>query len=151
MKNLFNNIAVLICLIILSCSENSENVNLITNKEFDVISHNKLSGNGSEGISESNLVIDNDSDWQNLILQMDSVNNVSSSFSETNIDFDNFIVIAIFLDIKPSGWKLKISNLEEDENNIYVSINEEILISTVMTQPFSIVKIPTTSKPIIFN
>ena len=116
---------------------------------FTEIGQGALFGNGVENISQSNLLINNQTDWQNLISQMNSVNNVSDTFSETSIDFDNFSVIAIFLEIKGNGWEVVINTIIENEDYITISIQETEFMTTVITQPFQIVKIPKTTKEIV--
>ena len=116
---------------------------------FTEIGQGALFGNGVENISQSNLLINNQTDWQNLVSQMNSVNNVSDTFSETSIDFDNFSVIAIFLEIKGNGWEVVINTIIENEDYITISIQETESMTTVITQPFQIVKIPKTTKEIV--
>jgi hypothetical protein len=118
---------------------------------FTEIGKGALFGNGTEGISQSNIVIDNTTDWQNLMTQMNSFNNVTNEFSETNIDFNTYIVIAIFLEVKQNGWEVEISNIEENTTDMMVSKTETEAINSVITQPFHIVKIPVTNKPIEFE
>lgn len=118
---------------------------------FTEIGKGAIFGNGTEGIAQSNIVIDNTTDWQNLMTQMDSFNNITNEFSETNIDFNIYTVIAIFLEVKPSGWEVEISNIEENNTNIMVSKTETEADNSVITQPFHIVKIPITNKPIEFE
>tara|TARA_B100000768_G_C11037098_1_gene272609 strand:+ start:143 stop:589 length:447 start_codon:yes stop_codon:yes gene_type:complete len=129
--------------------DNNEKIN--QKVEFTEIGKGSLFGNGNESILRSNLVINNQSDWQNLIDQMNSVNNVSSTFSETSIDFTSFSVIAIFLDIKQNGSEITINTITENETNILVSTQETELDNTVITQPFHIVKIQKTNKEIVFE
>ncbi len=134
------------------CNNNKDNQAFPQNKEFNAIYHGTLGGNGSEGITQSNMVIDNTSNWQNLMSQMNNrFHKVSDSFSETDIDFDNYLIIAVFLDVKPSGWEVKITNITENENNLIISTKETVFLTTVITQPFSIVKIPVTDKTIDFK
>lgn len=143
---------LLTVLLICSCSENDNNQVFPQSKEFDVIYNGVLSGNGSEGITQSNMVINNTIDWENLMSQMNnSFNTVTDNFSETDIDFDNYLIIAVFLDVKPSGWEVKITNITENESSLVVSTNETQFISSVITQPFSIVKIRRTEKAIEFE
>lgn len=149
MKNMILILSIL--LTIYSCSENDNNQDFPQNIEFDVIYNGVLSGNGSEGITQSNMVINNTTDWQNLITQMNSSNNVSGNFSETDIDFDNYLIIAVFLEVKANGWEVEITNITENENSLVVSINENEFDSSVITQPFSIVKIRRTEKTIEFE
>ena len=132
---------------LLSNCNNEDSVTQSTEVNFTEIGKGTL--NGSEGISQSNITITNTTDWQNLISQMNTVNNVSGSFTETNIDFDEFMVFAIFLEVKPNGWEIEIQNIVENDNNLVVSKIETEFATTVITQPFHIVKIPKSNKPII--
>lgn len=134
-----------------SCSRDDNATTQSTPICFTEIGKGALFGNGSEDIVQSNMVIDNTIDWQNLINQMNSVNNVTNEFSETNIDFNAYIIIAIFLEIKQHGWEVEISSIVENTNSILVSKIETEAINTVITQPFHIVKIPITNKPIEFE
>ena len=61
------------------------------------------------------------------------------------------MVIAVFLEIKPTGWEVEINGVVENENNITIIKEEMELDNTVITQPFHIVKIPITDKEIIFE
>lgn len=149
MKNILLILTTLVFLI--SCSDNENIQTFPQNKEFDIIYNGVLNGNGSEGIVQSNIVISNATDWQNLITQMNSFTNVSNNFSETDIDFDNYLTIAVFLDIKPTGWEVQIDNITENMNSLIVSTNENEFDSSVITQPFSIVKIRKTEKTIEFE
>ncbi len=135
-----------------SCSSDDDNQTAqSTPITFTEIGKGALFGNGTEGITQSNMVIDNSTDWQNLMTQMNSYSNVTTQFSETNIDFNTYTVIGIFLEVKPSGWEVEISNIEENTTNIMVSKTETEAINSVITQPFHIVKIPVTNKPIEFE
>ena len=85
---------------------------------------------------------------------MNSVNNVSEKFSEVNIDFSEYMVIAAFDDIKLNGGH----SMELDIR----SNSEEIIVKTinlgsggnataVITQPYYIVKIKKSDLPILFE
>jgi hypothetical protein len=145
---------ILILSIFLATSCSSDDNNTTTQSTpitFTEIGKGGLFGNGAEGIAQSNMVIDNTTDWQNLMNQMNSVNNVTNEFSETNINFNAYTVIAIFLEVKQNGWEVEISNIEENTTNITVSKTETESDNLVITQPFHIVKIPITNKPIEFE
>ena len=120
-----------------------------------LIGKGELHGNGSEGITKQNLVITNKKAWDNLVDAMNSVNNVSNSFTETDIDFSKYQVIAIFDQLRSSsGYDISITNITEYADSIVVDVNHVIpngSVLTVMTQPFHIVKIPVSDKSIIFN
>lgn len=97
------------------------------------------------------MVITNQTDWQELIIVIDAVVNVSGNFSETDIDFDNFILIAVFLELKDNGYDVEITNVIENENNITITTQETESLTLVMTQPYHIVKIPVSDKTVIFE
>lgn len=82
---------------------------------------------------------------------MNSVNNVTDSFFVTDINFNTYLVIAVFLEVKPSGWEVRINSITENENSLVVRTNENQFDSSIITQPFSIVKIHKTEKQIQFN
>ncbi len=122
-----------------------------TEISFTEIGKGALYGNGQEGIPESVLTISNNNEWQNLISQMNAVNNTSDSFTETDINFNEFMIIAIFLEVKPSGLVVETENVVENENSITISTLETEGATAVMTQPFSIIKIPKTEKTILLE
>ncbi len=148
-KNLF---ILLIILLFISCvnNENSDEFDPIE-INFTEIGKGTLSGSGLENIPQSNLIIQNQVEWQNLIDTMNSINNVSSNFSETEIDFDNYMVIAIFLEVKGSGWEVEIDTIIENENSINISTQEMEYATLEMTQAFYIAKIQNSDKTIIFE
>ena len=146
---------ILILSVFLTTSCSNDDDNKVTAQStpiaFTEIGKGALFGNGSEGVVQSNMIINNTTDWQNLMNQMNSVNNVTDEFSETNIDFNTYIVIAIFLDVKGNGWEVEISSIEENTSNVMVSKTKTEFINSVITQPFHIVRIPVTSKEIVFE
>ncbi|AGC75636.1 hypothetical protein LX97_00327 [Nonlabens dokdonensis] len=116
---------------------------------FTTISQGRL--NGNEGVVQSNLVINNASDWIALMNQMDSgFNNFTGDFTQTNIDFNNFTVIAIFEDVLPEFYLLEITSIIENQNYIEVTTVIDGGGFTSLSQPFHIVKIPKTAKPFVF-
>ena len=97
-----NVLIILLSIFILSCNSNNDNPQ-ITNIEFTTISKSTLMGDGKEGIIQQNMVITNQNLWNDLITKMNSVNNVSSHFSETDIDFSKYKIMAIFYNIMHQG------------------------------------------------
>jgi hypothetical protein len=142
---------ILICSIsfFTSCNNDDNSEFESTEINFTEIGKGALFGNGQEGITQSNVTISNTNDWKYLISQMNSVNNVSDNFTETDINFNEFTVFAIFLEIKSNGWEIGTENVTENQNNISISTLETEFDTSVMTQPFSIVKINKTDKSII--
>ncbi|MGL2962772.1 protease complex subunit PrcB family protein [Flavobacterium sp. RSB2_4_14] len=118
-----------------------------------LISKNDLSGD--ENIPQQNTVVSNQTDWNNLITQMNSINNVSNNFTEINIDFSMFEVIVVMSEVKPnSSYLINIDTVIENEDNItvnYTETGDPITGYTEMKQPYHIVKIPKSPKPVIFQ
>jgi predicted RNA-binding protein associated with RNAse of E/G family len=134
-----------------SCNKNDIDLNSV---EFKIIGQGNLFGNGDENITKQNKVISDTKSWNELIDKMNSVNNVSESFTETNIDFQNFSIIAVFDEIKANGgYSIDVIKIVENENNIIVTLDYLLKgdDTTIMTQPYNIVKIPKDNKEIIFK
>lgn len=144
---------ILLSILILSCSSNNEN-SRVANIEPTLIGKGNLLGNGDEGIIEQNIVITDQDSWNSLIAQMNLINNVSDSFSETNIDFSEYKVIAVFDELKGSGGHSLELNIIFNSENIIVNIIKlfpEGNVTTIITQPYYILKIPTSELQIIFE
>ena len=141
-------ILMLSLIFVVSCNNDDDNDPEFqpTEINFSGVGRGSLLGNGDEGIEQSNLLINNDSDWQYLMTQMNITNNVTAGFTETDIDFETYSIVAVFLEIKPVGWYLEITNIIENEDNIALTVEEVESVAAIITQPFHIVKIPKTEK-----
>lgn len=143
---------VMVC-ILPSCNNDDDDIaNTFTpeNITIQTIGIGDLCCSGVQNIPQQNIVITDQMQFNNLITAMDSVNNVSSSFTQTTIDFNSYLVIAVFLEVKPSVWYVEITNIVEQQNEVEVSYTETQTILGTVSQPFHIVKTPITSKPIVF-
>jgi len=141
---------ILIAMMLIACPGPDDDFNPIT---IETILIGKGNLSGSENIPQQNLIIIDDDAWTQLRSQMDSINDVTSNFSEVEIDFTTHQIIAIFDEIKPNaGHSLDVSVTEYDNeiNVIIIDLEPEGNATTVITQPYLIVKIPINDKPIIF-
>jgi hypothetical protein len=140
--------------LLVSCSNNEQN-NRTTPITPTVIGYGELYGNGEENISQQNTIITNSTDWNNLKAQMNTVNNATTGFNETGIDFETCKIIATFDQIRSNGgYTIDNSTITENTDNIIVTIHQTSpseVATTVITQPFKIIRIPISPKPIIFN
>ena len=122
--------------------------------EFCLIGQGDLTGNGAENIPKGNFVISQSASWTEWLEKMNTVNRVSDQFTETDIDFSRYVLLACFDEIKTTGgYKREITRIieTEDEIEVYVKTNfPGYAAPAVMTQPFIIVKIEKTPKPIVF-
>ncbi|MTE27786.1 protease complex subunit PrcB family protein [Winogradskyella ouciana] len=144
---------ILLSILSFSCDE-SENKTESSEVEATLIAKGNLHGAGEENIDQQNLVITDQNSWDSLLNQMNTVNNVSDGFTETDIDFSKFTVIAVIDDIKSTGGHSLDLNISIDSEHIVVNISElspEGVATTVITQPYIIVKIPNSDLPIVFQ
>lgn len=100
-----------------------------------------------------NVVITNQTQWNALLTSMNAVNNVSNNFTDTNINFTNFDVIAVFRNpISNSTSTIDIINIVENQTSRVAAVkNLTNGDSQDVAQPFHIVKIPKSTKPVIFQ
>ncbi len=124
--------------------------------EFVTIAKGSLpgAGTGVEYISRQNIVITNQADWSALINVMNTLTNISDGFTETNIDFNQYQLIAAFDELKPyTGSTIDITEVTETENSINVKVENihPIGFLAAVSQPFHIVKIPKSDKPVVFS
>ena len=137
-----------------SCNSDKDVQNSVQTISPTLIGSGTLYGSGSENIVQQNTVITNQADWNALINQMDLVNNTSSGFSEINIDFENYqLLVAIDQVRVTGGYSIAINNVTENANTIEATINIASpgeMATMVITQPFYIVKIPKSTKPVAF-
>jgi len=147
---------ILICIMIFyttlsSCNNDS---NIVREMPQTVIGTGNLNGNGNENIPKINLVIDNEQDWVDLVAKIDSYNKVSDRFTETDIDFSAYKVLAVFEEVKMTGgYTIQIEQIIETNNHIEAIINTGSPSGgayAAITQPFFISKIKKTNKKIIF-
>lgn len=159
MKKIF---FLLISFVIVSCTDNDDEPIVVPFVPVAItpILVGKGNLNASEGISQQNTIIDNETIWTNLKNQIDlfyqpfGINYTEQYFEETTIDFDNFTVITVFDQIYGNGGhSIDITSIIEYETNIVITIEnlETGNASSVITQPYHIVKIPKISKPIVFE
>jgi len=143
----------LILLFALNC-KSTHNQEKMGEEDIVLIAKGNLYGSGEEGIKAQNSVITEESVWQDLLAKMNSVNNVSDSFSESKIDFSIYSVIAIIDSVKSSGGHSLDLDFNPNSENIEVNVirkSPEGMATTVMTQPYYIVKIVKSDLPIIFS
>ncbi|MDG1822350.1 MAG: protease complex subunit PrcB family protein [Flavobacteriaceae bacterium] len=151
MKHLKNILVPLFVTLTLGCNNNDK----INQKvEFTEIGKGQLFSPYQKNDFGFNLVIDNLTDWNSLIKIIDSPNNNSSNFTEINIDFSTFQVIAVFDQVHNNGgWSIDVTNITENEDtlNVYIENLQKGDLTQVLTQPFHIIKIPKMNKEIVFK
>jgi hypothetical protein len=119
------------------------------------IAQEDLHGNGKEGFSRESIVIKTDSEWEAFKQKINTTNNVVDAyFTETEIDFSAYQIIAVFDEVKGNGgWSIDITGITEWQDKILISVTnlKKGGATSVMTQPFQIIKIPVSDKEIVFE
>jgi hypothetical protein len=121
--------------------------------ESELIAKGDLSGIGTEDISNQYFSITNQIEWENFISQIDVTNEVSSGFSEQNIDFSEYVVIAVIDQVRnTSGYSIALE-ISTNYEKIFIESNLSSpsldgVVATVISQPYHIVKIAKTNLPI---
>lgn len=147
------NIVILLLIVFaFGCSSDEE---LETgNVEHELIGKGSLYGDGEEGISKENLIIEDQDSWITLINKMDTSNVVSDSFTETDVDFTEFVIIAVFDEIKfNDGYNLDLE-ITTDSESVFVKSIDGFTngnLALVIIQPYNIIKIPKTDLSIVFQ
>ena len=146
-------LGIVILLFALNC-KSSENEAKMTKEDIVLIGKGNLYGSGSEGIEKQNLIVTSPEEWKDLLNKMNAVNKVSDSFSETDIDFSEYTVIAVFDEIKNSGGHSLNLVIQETKDEFLVEVlrkSPDGIATSVMTQPYYIVKVPKSDLPIVFE
>lgn len=144
---------IVILLFALNC-KSVENQAKMKQENIILIGKGNLHGSGSEGIEKQNLVITSSEEWLDLLNKINSVNKVSDSFSETDIDFSKYTVVAVFDDIRESGGYSLSLAIQETTDKVLVEVLRKTpdgIATSVITQPYYIVKLPKRNLPIIFK
>jgi hypothetical protein len=109
-------------------------------------------GTNSGTAVKSNLVITNQADWTQLMNLLTPSN--TNNFTQKNIDFTKFDLLVSIDGVRPStGYSISISKVVENRSNVTATITSTFGGSgyTIFSQPFYIVKIPKSNKPIVFQ
>jgi hypothetical protein len=119
------------------------------------IGKNNLYGSSSEGFTEENIVINDSVAWNDLKDRMNMNSNVTYNFTEQNIDFSQWTVIASFDQIRATGGHgISYTNPQDNANNVSITIEHQHtgnVQTQNITQPYIVAKISKTWKPIVFN
>ena len=151
-------LSILIVLIAIGCSkteQSNDTFPLPININTTLLLKYNLYGNGQENILEQKIVIDNQADLNILQAKM-NLANMTQIPANISINFQNEIVLAVFDKVQGTGGHtIDIIDVTENPQNIVITVVKTNLngyATTVITQPFHLVKIPkpANNKPLIF-
>ncbi|MDG1333446.1 MAG: protease complex subunit PrcB family protein [Crocinitomicaceae bacterium] len=149
-------LAVISILCSSSCDTTEEVVNgtIESPKQLDIkqINQGVLTGAREEPVGfEKGYVIQSEEEWEELRGNMNAINNAQGKIS---INFEKLTVLAYFDKVRPNGgYSIEIVEAIESDDEIKAmikSIAPTGMATDIMTQPFHIVKIPKTDKPVKF-
>ena len=133
-----------------SCSNDDNTKAQSTPITFTEISKGELF-NGNYNPTQHGEVFDNENDWNNFKM---NIWQLASFPPESDIDFNQYIVLAVFDEPRPSGGhSIDIISVMDNGQNIVVTYDKLMNgnDTTIPTRPYHFVKIPKTNKPIIFE
>ncbi len=159
-------ILVLVSFIYFGCSNNAIDPVVASPAviAYPIVINPFLIGKGEKigaglGITQQNTVITNQATWTAFLNSLvdtncPGCNNVISTFSTTTIDFTNYNVI-VCIDVvrgTTGGNEITIVGINENQNTINVSLTHVIGGFFLLdSQPYHIVRIPKSTKPIVFQ
>lgn len=154
---------ILALFIIASCSTtnkglNSSNMN--DNNENNTIAQNTtnyeiISEGPISGVNDAQIRVVKEKEGLKEIYEYLNENR-SPSLLMPNIDFDEDIIVALFMGEKNyGGFKISVDHIEENAKEIIIHVKETApsgkFATMVITQPYCIFKIKQTAKEIVFK
>ncbi|MDX2359456.1 MAG: protease complex subunit PrcB family protein [Crocinitomicaceae bacterium] len=126
----------------------------LSSVEFTTIVRNELSGAGEEGLVQSMIVVRTQEEWEALKEKMNKVNNETDAFETPEfVDFSSEMLIACFDRVRSTGgYDLHVNHITESTDTMNVFIELAIpagAATSVLTQPYSIIKLTKTDKTIV--
>lgn len=148
MKQLILFLSIIVALT--SCSNDDSNGSVA----FKTIIQTDHYGGTPGTIPQSNLVITNQTDWNNLQAKLNILTLALYIAPDMNIDFTKQQVIAVFDQVRNTGgYSIDITQITENGTEMTVKVEQlkKGDDTTVMSQPFHIVKIAKTNKTVVFK
>lgn len=128
---------------VLGCSNED---NTVQNVEFTTIAKGMESDFFESNSNSMNLVFTNSEAWSQFVESAGS-----EYFSEINIDFSQYEVVAIVDQIRPTATNLNILKIEEHDAHLLVVSDIKIGDATVVSRPYHVVKFFKKNKNVLFN
>ena len=141
-------ITILFSLLLVGCPKNEEGV-------FTSLSKGNLFGNGAEGFKKENIVISSKKEWKFFLSKFDTTNKVSSTF-ENAMDFSKEMIVICLDNVRNSGgFSVEIIEVIKEASITLIKVKFKSpkpmdMVTSVIIQPYHIVKINKTNKKIKF-
>lgn len=140
-------------LFVLACKTSTNTLSSSQFMDTNIIAQGNLYGNGAEGITAQQLVIDNLKDWVALKTKIDAVNAISQNFNDKDLNFLDYKIIAVFDVVKTSGGhhvNLEVNQLKHQIEIKVTKVSPQGMASSVMAQPYCIIKVKNRDLPVVF-
>ena len=124
------------------------------NIDFNIIGSGKISlTDTSMDVLPGNYLITNQNDWTVLLSKINAANPDTTQSFDTNINFTESIVVAVFDENRSGGAnKIFVTSIIENQTQINISVGLQTGgIMNVVQQVFQLVKMPITTKAITFQ
>ena len=141
-------ITILFSLVLVGCPKNEEG-------GFTSLSKGNLFGNGAEGFKKENIVISSKKEWKFFLSKFDTTNKVSKTF-ENAIDFSEEMIVICLDNVRSSGgFSVEIIEVIKEASTTLIKVKFKSpkpmdMVTSVIIQPYHIVKINKTNKKIKF-
>ena len=141
-------ITILFSLVLVGCPKNEEG-------GFTSLSKGNLFGNGAEGFKKVNIVISSKKEWKFFLSKFDTTNKVSSTF-ENAMDFSKEMIVICLDNVRNSGgFSVEIIEVIKEASTTLIKVKFKSpkpldMVTSVIIQPYHIVKINKTNKKIKF-
>ena len=141
-------ITILFSLLLVGCPKTEEG-------GFTSLSKGNLFGNGAEGFKKVNIVISSKKEWKFFLSKFDTTNKVSSTF-ENAMDFSKEMIVICLDNVRNSGgFSVEIIEVIKEASTTLIKVKFKSpkpldMVTSVIIQPYHIVKINKTNKKIKF-
>lgn len=140
---------IMTMVIIASCNSAKQKRN--SDMAFEIIKQHAVGGM----ISKDFVVVKERGEFTELFKGIYKEQNGNAQIPEIN--FNDYMVIALFMGEKTTGgYKITVVGVEETNKNVVVTYKEtqpgpNDMVTMALTQPYCIIKIPRTTKSIVFQ
>ncbi len=118
---------------------------------YQLLAQSTLHGNGAEGFKPGLYKITDERQWQEFLKKINTVNNESAKFKLDHVDFDKYMIVAIFDRVlHQGGTKFYIKSVENTKDTVKFITSHEVpqgqFAIQVINQPYILIKIKKTDK-----
>ena len=147
---------ILTTIVFFAACKSQQNSNQNQAFSYELVVQSTLHGDGKEGFEPGLYKISDKKQWQEFLKKINSVNEESGKFKLENLDFDKYMLVAIFDKVLTHGGvKFYIDRVENTPDNINIVTLHEApkgqFAIQVMNQPYIIIKIQKTDKRLVLS